>query len=66
MSGQSPDAGPDIPQISLRILVVDDHPDSAASLAMLLSLTGSEVRTAQDGAPPDRFQPGTSSYCPRP
>jgi CheY-like chemotaxis protein len=50
MSGPRPDDAPDIPRFSLRILVVDDHPDSAASLAMLLRLTGSEVRTAQDGA----------------
>jgi CheY-like chemotaxis protein len=32
-----------------RILVVDDNPDSAASLAMMLKLTGNEVRTARDG-----------------
>ena len=32
-----------------RILVVDDNPDAAASLAMMLKLTGNEVRTARDG-----------------
>lgn len=32
-----------------RILVVDDSPDSAASMAMMLRLTGNEVRTARDG-----------------
>jgi CheY-like chemotaxis protein len=32
-----------------RILVVDDNRDSAESLAMLLSLAGHEVRTANDG-----------------
>ena len=32
-----------------RILVVDDNVDSAKSLAMLLQLTGNEVRTAHDG-----------------
>jgi len=32
-----------------RILVVDDNRDSAASMAMMLKLQGSEVRTAHDG-----------------
>lgn len=32
-----------------RILVVDDNEDSADSLAMLLEITGHEVRTANDG-----------------
>jgi CheY-like chemotaxis protein len=32
-----------------RILVVDDNRDSAASMAMMLQLTGNEVRTAHDG-----------------
>lgn len=32
-----------------RILVVDDNHDSAASMAMMLSLTGNDVRTAHDG-----------------
>ncbi len=34
---------------ALRILVVDDNRDSADSLAMLLRVTGNEVRTAYDG-----------------
>jgi DNA-binding response OmpR family regulator len=33
----------------LRILIVDDNHDSAMSLAMLLSITGHETRTAHDG-----------------
>ena len=33
-----------------RILVVDDNVDAAKSLALLLRLTGHEVRTAHDGA----------------
>jgi CheY-like chemotaxis protein len=32
-----------------RILVVDDHRDSAESLAMVLRLSGHDVRTARDG-----------------
>ncbi|HLE82828.1 MAG TPA: PAS domain S-box protein [Thermoanaerobaculia bacterium] len=32
-----------------RILVVDDHADSASSLAMMLRLMGNEVRIARDG-----------------
>ena len=32
-----------------RILVVDDNPDSATSLAMLLKVTGNETHTAFDG-----------------
>ncbi|WP_052376428.1 hybrid sensor histidine kinase/response regulator [Chondromyces apiculatus] len=43
-------AAPDAEQGSrLRVLVVDDNHDSAESLAMLLELTGHEVRTAHDG-----------------
>ena len=38
---------PDV--ISRRILVVDDNVDSAESLAMLLKITGHEVRMANDG-----------------
>jgi len=33
----------------LRVLVVDDNRDAADSLAMMLELTGHEVRTAHDG-----------------
>jgi signal transduction histidine kinase/CheY-like chemotaxis protein len=35
--------------VARRILVVDDNRDSAESLAMLLEVTGSEVRMAHDG-----------------
>lgn len=34
----------------LRVLVVDDNPDSAQSLALILSLAGHDVRAALDGA----------------
>ena len=34
----------------VRVLVVDDMPDAAATLAMLLELDGYSVRTAHDGA----------------
>lgn len=34
---------------SFRILVVDDNPDAALSLAMMLSIMGHETRTAYDG-----------------
>ena len=34
----------------LRVLVADDNADAAASLSMLLSLAGNEVRTASDGS----------------
>ena len=35
---------------ALRILVVDDHQDSADTLALLLGLMGHEAITAYDGA----------------
>jgi signal transduction histidine kinase/ActR/RegA family two-component response regulator len=34
---------------ALRILVVDDNPDVATSLAMMLKMVGNEVRIANDG-----------------
>jgi CHASE3 domain sensor protein/CheY-like chemotaxis protein len=34
---------------SRRVLVVDDNPDTASSLAMLLRMTGNETHTAHDG-----------------
>jgi CheY-like chemotaxis protein len=37
------------PKPRFRILVVDDNPDSAMSLAMILSMMGHETRTAHDG-----------------
>jgi CheY-like chemotaxis protein len=33
-----------------RVLVVDDNPDAAKSLAMLLELSGNDVQVAHDGA----------------
>ena len=40
-------AGPDAP--ACRVLVVDDSPDAADSMACLLSIRGHEVRVAYDG-----------------
>jgi two-component system, chemotaxis family, CheB/CheR fusion protein len=40
---------PTTPAVPRRVLVVDDNRDSATSLAMLLKITGNEVRTAADG-----------------
>jgi CheY-like chemotaxis protein len=44
ISMEDPEATP-----TRRILIADDNPDSAESLAMLLKLDGHEVRTAFDG-----------------
>ena len=44
-----PPGAPDRGSPALRILVVDDNVDTAASLAMLLELYGHEVETANDG-----------------
>jgi len=41
-----PSAGTHLPQ---RVLVVDDNPDAANSMAMLLELSGHDVHIAQDG-----------------
>ena len=38
-----------VPTASRRVLVVDDNPDAAESLALLLRVEGHEVRTAHDG-----------------
>jgi len=43
---RDPRAAPSQP---LRILIVDDNLDAAASLGLLLRLTGHEIRTAHDG-----------------
>lgn len=40
---------PSAPAPARKILVVDDRPDSARSLAILLGIFGHEVRTAHDG-----------------
>jgi signal transduction histidine kinase/CheY-like chemotaxis protein len=49
------------PMSSLRILVVDDNRDSAASMGMLLRIVGNDVRTANDGlealTAAEEFQP---------
>src|SRR5262245_64159712 len=38
-----------LPPCALRVLVVDDYPDTAESLSTLLRTDGHEVRTALDG-----------------
>jgi len=43
------EANPVRPTVPLRILIADDNLDSAASLAMLLTLEGNETQTAHDG-----------------
>jgi len=40
---------PERPQVTRRVLVVDDNRDSAQMLAILLGLFGHETRTAHDG-----------------
>lgn len=37
------------PKARLKVLVVDDNPDSALSMAMMLSMMGHDTRTAHDG-----------------
>ena len=44
-----PASNPSTRAVRRRILVVDDNRDAAASLAMMLSLLGHDVRTAHDG-----------------
>ena len=44
-----PPGGPAVNVPGRRILVVDDHQDSARSMARLLKLRGNEVRMAHDG-----------------
>jgi signal transduction histidine kinase len=46
---QEPVPHPEQPAAARRVLVVDDNHDSAASLALLLQLTGYEVKMAHDG-----------------
>jgi CheY-like chemotaxis protein len=41
--------GPAAPARPMRILVVDDEPDAAESMAVLLRVGGHDVRTAHDG-----------------
>jgi len=44
-------AGPGAAGRSLRVLVIEDHPDAAESLRMLLQLSGHEVAVAHAGKP---------------
>jgi CheY-like chemotaxis protein len=48
------------PASPLRVLVVDDCPDTTASLALLLESWGHEARTAQDGEEALRL----AAWCP--
>jgi len=45
----TPESAPSLPGSAQRILLVDDSRDAVESLALLLSLTGYETRTAGDG-----------------
>ena len=38
------------PSAALRVMVVDDNTDAAATLSMLLEISGHQVRTSRDGA----------------
>ena len=38
-----------VPAHALRVLVIDDNPDVARSIARLLAIVGHDVRVAQDG-----------------
>lgn len=49
-SGASRDGDADVSPAPRRILIVDDNEDSAETLAELLRIHGSDVRTASDGA----------------
>jgi CheY-like chemotaxis protein len=53
--------GPAVAGSTRRVLVADDHQDSASSLAMMLQLLGNEVRVARDGLDAvglaERFRP---------
>lgn len=42
-------ASPAVPSVRVRVLVVDDYPDSAETASMLLTLFGHECRTAVTG-----------------
>jgi CheY-like chemotaxis protein len=46
---QRPGMTPHAPAHRFKILVVDDNPDSALSMAMMLSIMGHDTRTAHDG-----------------
>jgi CheY-like chemotaxis protein len=59
---ESAEEGPRAGGPGRRVLVVDDNRDGADSLAMMLRLTGNEVRTAHDGIEAievaEAFRPG--------
>ncbi len=50
---ETPESGPEpepgLPTLTLRILVVDDSPDTVESLALLLGLAGHQTATASNG-----------------
>jgi CheY-like chemotaxis protein len=48
-SGRAHALHPALKPVAKRVLVVDDHPDMAESMAALLNLLGHDVRTATDG-----------------
>ena len=45
----APEAAAAVPVLPLRILVVDDNRDAAATMAMVLRISGNDVRTVHDG-----------------
>jgi PAS domain S-box-containing protein len=46
---QAPTTETTLPPARRRVLIVDDYRDGAASLGMMLSLVGHDIRTAHDG-----------------
>src|SRR5207249_4874792 len=46
---RGPGAGPPLSAAPRRVLVVDDNPEVAESLVMLLEIGGHEIRTVHDG-----------------
>ena len=48
---------------SVRLIVVDDLEDAAATLALMLELDGYEVRTAHDGAQALAMIDGFEPHC---
>lgn len=47
---EAPDGDPRLLPVQRRVLIVDDHRDTADTLASMLGLLGYDVRTAYDGA----------------
>jgi two-component system CheB/CheR fusion protein len=58
---QTPAARAALPTSQRRVLVIDDNPDAAESLAAVLAISGHDVKTANDGisgiAHARRFEP---------